>query len=55
VLPFHSAAASGGGMGEDFLKDMMNEMQGLPPGAAGPAGGGGGNSQKKPKRKIIRA
>jgi len=56
ILPLHSPAASGGGVSENFLKDMMAEMQGLPAGAAagGPSGSGGGG-KKKEKRKVIRA
>jgi len=39
ILPLHSPAASGGGISEDFFKDMMSEMQGLQGGggAAAPA------------------
>ncbi|EME48082.1 hypothetical protein DOTSEDRAFT_123190 [Dothistroma septosporum NZE10] len=55
VLPLHSPALSGGGVSENFLKDMMAEMGGqLPPGMAGLAGAGGAitdSSQKKVKDK----
>jgi len=34
ILPLHSPAASGGGISEDFFKDMMSEMQGLQGGGA---------------------
>jgi len=37
ILPLHSPAASGGGISEDFFKDMMSEMQGLQGGGAPPA------------------
>ena len=48
VLPLHSPAVSGGGVSENILKDVMQEMQG----AGGPGGmanlmgamGGGGSS-----------
>ncbi|KAK4630983.1 Signal recognition particle sec65 subunit [Fulvia fulva] len=55
ILPLHSPALSGGGVSENFLKDMMAEMGGqLPPGMAGMAGAGGAStdsSQKKVKDK----
>lgn len=53
ILPLHSPALSGGGVSENFLKDMMGEMGGqLPPGMEGMAsmmgaGGGGGGKPKK--------
>lgn len=51
ILPLHSPALSGGGVSDNFLKDMMEEMGGqMPPGMAG--GGGGGGPQKT---KVIRA
>ncbi|KAH6620705.1 putative signal recognition particle protein [Chaetomium sp. MPI-SDFR-AT-0129] len=37
LLPYYSPAMTGGGVSENFLKDMMKEMQG-----AGGAGGAGG-------------
>ncbi|KAI9732486.1 MAG: signal recognition particle subunit [Claussenomyces sp. TS43310] len=58
ILPYYSPAMTGGGVSENFLKDMMAEMQGQIPGGApsptieAPAGKG---KPKKPKRKIIRA
>jgi signal recognition particle subunit SRP19 len=67
ILPYYSPAMTGGGVSENFFKDMMAEMGGqLPPGmegmqgmlgGAGPSapGGGGEGKQKKVKRKIIRA
>jgi signal recognition particle subunit SRP19 len=32
ILPLHSPAMSGGGVSENFLKDIMAEMQGELPG-----------------------
>lgn len=64
ILPYFSPAMSGGGVSENFFKDMMEEMGGkLPPGmegmmnAAGTGAGGApeGGKPKKIKRKIIRA
>lgn len=58
ILPMHSPALSGGGVSDNFFKDMMAEMGGqLPPGmegmagAMGGVGGGGGGGQKKIKDK----
>jgi signal recognition particle subunit SRP19 len=51
ILPLHSPAVSGGGVSENFLKDMMAEMQGGPAGAIGPPSGGAGGSKKKDKKK----
>lgn len=55
VLPLHSPALTGGGVSENFLQDMMAEMQGDMGGAAGPGGaaaiGGGGSKSKKDKKK----
>ncbi|KAK1778478.1 hypothetical protein QBC45DRAFT_414104 [Copromyces sp. CBS 386.78] len=51
LLPYYSPAMTGGGVSENFLKDMMKEMgpgggmpgmPGMMPGGAGGAGGGGG-------------
>ena len=64
VLPLHSPAMSGGGVSDNFFKDMMAEMQKdggpqLPAamanamndaGARGEAGGGGGAKKKEKKR-----
>jgi signal recognition particle subunit SRP19 len=61
ILPYYSPAMTGGGVSEDFFKDMMKEMQGQVPGMAAPmldnaaAGGSGSGKVKKEKRKIIRA
>ncbi|KAJ4360516.1 signal recognition particle subunit [Didymosphaeria variabile] len=59
ILPLHSPALTGGGVSENFLQDMMAEMQGDMGGAAsggevtagGGQGGGGGNKSKKDKKK----
>ena len=59
VLPLHSPALSGGGVSDNFLKDMMSDMGGqLPAGMEGMANmanmaGGGGGGPKKPK--VVRA
>lgn len=59
ILPFHSAAMTGGGVSENFFKDMMGQMQGGGleglgmPGPAPPASSGSGKP-KKEKKKIIR-
>ena len=56
VLPLHSPALSGGGVSDNFLKDMMDEMGGqLPEGMQGLAnmasgGGAGGGGRPKPIR-----
>ncbi|KFY20886.1 hypothetical protein V493_07605, partial [Pseudogymnoascus sp. VKM F-4281 (FW-2241)] len=62
ILPYYSPAMSGGGVSDNFFKDMMAEMGGqLPAGmegmmnAAGAAGGAPEGKPKKVKRKIIRA
>jgi signal recognition particle subunit SRP19 len=64
ILPYYSPAMTGGGVSDNFFKDMMAEMGGqLPPGmegmmqnavGAGPSGAAEGKP-KKVKRKIIRA
>lgn len=58
ILPLHSPALTGGGVSENFLQDMMAEMQGEMGGAAGGgaiaaggAGAGGSKSKKDKKRK----
>lgn len=57
VLPLHSPALSGGGVRENILKDVMQEMQGaggpgglasLMGGAGGGASGSGGGSVEGP-------
>ena len=60
ILPLHSPALSGGGVSDNFLKDMMAEMGGQVPegmeglanmanmgGGGGGGGVGGGGGQKK--------
>jgi signal recognition particle subunit SRP19 len=51
VLPLHSPAVTGGGVSENFLKDMMSEMQGLPAGQGGQVEGSGGKPARKEKGK----
>ena len=45
ILPLHSPALSGGGVSDNILKDVMQEMQGAAQGGGMPAipgmGGGG--------------
>ena len=50
ILPLHSPALSGGGVSENFIKDMMAEMQGQ--GDVGPAINckNGDSKKKKPKK-----
>lgn len=60
ILPLHSPALSGGGVNDNFLKDMMSEMGGqLPPGMEGMAqmaqmagGGGGGGGAPQGQKKV---
>lgn len=50
ILPLHSAALSGGGISENFIKDMMAEMQGQ--GESGSAANSTvGDSKKKRNKK----
>lgn len=42
VLPLHSPGLSGGGVSENILKDVMQEMQGAGGGGPGLQGVGGG-------------
>lgn len=50
ILPLHSPALSGGGVWENFIKDMMAEMGGqLPPGMGSMAGLGGDSGSALPK------
>jgi len=59
ILPLHSPALSGGGVSENILRDMMQEMQGQGGGAidgmggggSGSGAGGGGGKKKKDKGK----
>lgn len=67
ILPYYSPAMTGGGVSENFFKDMMAEMQagggmpgmpGMPGAGAMPqveSGAGGEGKPKKQKKKIIRA
>lgn len=54
ILPLHSPALSGGGVSENIIKDMMQEMQGVE-GAPGAVGGEekrvGEREKKKGKKK----
>jgi signal recognition particle subunit SRP19 len=53
ILPLHSPALTGGGVSDNFLQDMMAEMQGEMGGAAsgGAITAGGGGKGKKDKKK----
>ncbi len=54
ILPLHSPALSGGGVSENIIKDMMQEMQGVE-GSPGVVGGEekrvGEREKKKGKKK----
>jgi signal recognition particle subunit SRP19 len=50
ILPLHSPALTGGGVSENFLAEMMAEMQG-DTGAIGGAAGSGAESKKKKDKK----
>ncbi|KAB8437337.1 hypothetical protein FH972_025017 [Carpinus fangiana] len=54
ILPFHSAAVSGGGVSENIFKELMGSMGGDAE-AAAPAVEQSAQKQKRPKQKIIRA
>jgi signal recognition particle subunit SRP19 len=62
ILPYYSPAVTGGGVSDNFFKDMMAEMGGaggaaLPPGMAGlenMMGALTGGSEKEPNRKEKR-
>lgn len=49
ILPLHSPALTGGGVSEDFLQDMMAEMQGITGGSG--ASSGAETKKKKEKKK----
>ncbi|KAH0556825.1 hypothetical protein GP486_005381 [Trichoglossum hirsutum] len=49
ILPIHSPALSGGGVSENFFKEMMGELQGQAEASTG--GGDGGSTGKKKKEK----
>ncbi|KAF2874222.1 signal recognition particle, SRP19 subunit [Massariosphaeria phaeospora] len=51
ILPLHSPAMSGGGVSENFLQQMMAEMQGDTSGAAGITASSGGEGKKKKDKK----
>ena len=59
ILPLHSPALSGGGVSENILRDMMQEMQGqgggaidgLNPGSSGGSTKPDGGKKKKDKNK----
>jgi signal recognition particle subunit SRP19 len=57
ILPYYSPGLTGGGVSENFFKDMMAEMQGQVPGMpdmgalAGPSGNAGGGESKKKEKK----
>ncbi|KAJ8064699.1 hypothetical protein OCU04_007019 [Sclerotinia nivalis] len=58
ILPYYSAALSGGGVSENFFKDMMAEMGGQMPGMAGmmdgPSSSAASDPKKKDKKKKIK-
>jgi len=60
ILPYYSPGLTGGGVSENFFKDMMAEMQGQVPGMPnmgameGPSGSAGGEGKKKDKKKKIK-
>lgn len=51
ILPLHSPALTGGGVSENFLQEMMAEMQGDMGGAGGSAASSGGEGKKKKDKK----
>lgn len=52
ILPYYSAALSGGGLSENFFKDMMAEMGGqMPAGMAGLMDGPSSSAVPKPEKK----
>ena len=54
ILPLHSPALSGGGVSENIIKEMMQEMQG----GGGPTAmldGDGGQGKKKKEKKKVKA
>lgn len=54
LLPYYSPAMTGGGVSENFFKDMMREMQGggdMASMLANASGGGGGEEKKKKDKK----
>ena len=63
ILPYYSPGLTGGGVSENFFKDMMAEMQGQVPGmpdmgalaGASGSGNGGGEIKKKEKKDKKKA
>lgn len=56
ILPLHSPAMGGGGMSEDFFKEMMAGMQGQQGGQSAPLlGSGSGEGKKKKEKKKGKA
>jgi len=51
ILPLHSPALTGGGVSENFLAEMMAEMQGDTSVAGSAAAGGGADGKKKKDKK----
>lgn len=51
ILPLHSPALSGGGVSENIIKDMMQEMQGAEGAVGGEEKRGGERERKKGKKK----
>ncbi|KAH7128344.1 signal recognition particle, SRP19 subunit [Dendryphion nanum] len=51
ILPLHSPALTGGGVSENFLQDMMAEMQGEMGGIGGSAASSGGEGKSKKDKK----
>lgn len=54
ILPLHSPALSGGGVSDNFLKEMMQEMQGQQQATitGGGSSAGGESKKKKDKKKL---
>lgn len=51
ILPYYSAALSGGGISENLFKDMLAEMGGQMPGMAGMMDGPSSSAASEPKKK----
>ncbi|KAF2265137.1 signal recognition particle sec65 subunit [Lojkania enalia] len=51
ILPLHSPALTGGGVSENFLQEMMAEMQGEMGGASPSTASSGGEGKKKKDKK----
>lgn len=50
ILPLHSPAMSGGGVSDNFLKEMMQDLQGQQGMVEGNSGGGGSGTEVKRKK-----